>query len=118
MWYSGAIDSTTKRRHTNHYERKTRSNKVEYSTDDGVYCATHDVQVTFFMPEFSSSKIINHSFHIDNNKGNSGIGYDMIIERDLMVYLGLTADFENQVLQCDSATVNMKEPISLIGESD
>ena len=51
------------------------------------------------MPEFSGSKIINHRFHVDKDEGELGIGYDMIIGCDLMVQLGLTADFKRQVLQ-------------------
>ena len=70
-----------------------RSNKVEYSADAGVYCTTPDVKVPFCMPGYSSSKIINHLFHVNNDKGESVIGYDMIIGRDLMVQLGLMADF-------------------------
>ena len=68
------------------------------------------------MPEFSSSKIINHRFHANNDKGESGIGYDMIIGRNLMVKLGLTAGFKRQVLQWDGATVYMKKPISFLGK--
>ena len=67
------------------------------------------------MTEFSISKIINHCFHVDNNKSESGIGYDMIIGRDLMVQLGLTEDFQRQVIQWDGATVHMKEPSILLG---
>ena len=83
-------------------------NKVEYSTATGVYCNTHDVKVSFCMPVFSCSKIINHRFHVDNNKGESGIGYDMIIGSDLMVKLGLTSEFKHQVLQWDGPTVIIK----------
>ena len=70
------------------------------------------------MIEFSRRNIINHRFHVDNDKGESGIGYDMIIGRDLMVQLGLTAHFKRQLLQWDGATVQMKEPRSLIWKSD
>ena len=35
----------------------------------------------------------------NNDKGGSGIGYDMIIGHGLMVQLSLTADFKRQVLQ-------------------
>ena len=66
-----------------------RSNKVEYSTTADVYCTTHNVKLTFGMSEFSSSKIINHCLRVDNDKGESRIGYDMIIGRNLMVQLGL-----------------------------
>ena len=70
------------------------------------------------MPEFSSSKIINHHFHVNNNKGDLGIGYSMIIGRDLMVQIGLTANFKHQFLQWGGATVHMKEPNSMIGQSN
>ena len=42
----------------------------------------------------------------------------MIIGCDLMVQLGLTANFKWQVLQWDGATIHMKEPINLLGKSD
>ena len=69
------------------------------------------------MTELSISKIINHCFHVDNDKGDSGIGYDMIIGYDLIVQIGITADFQRQVLQWYGATVHMKEPINLLGQS-
>ena len=95
-----------------------RSNKVEYSMATGVFCTTHDVKVLFFMPYFSSSKIINNFFHVNNYKGESGIGYAMIIFRDLMVQLGLTANFKRQATQWGGATVQVKEPSGLLGKSD
>ena len=85
LWDSEATDSMIKRRHNKHYERRMRSNRVEYSTAASVYCTTHDVKVPFCIPEFSSSKIINHRFHVDNYEVESGIGYDVIIGRELMV---------------------------------
>ena len=39
----------------------------------GLYCTTHDVKVTFFIPEFSVSKIILDHFHIDNYEDKSCI---------------------------------------------
>ena len=54
---------------------------------------THEVKVPFFMPDFSISKILFHRFHVDNNEGESGIGYDMIIGLNLMVQIGLLDDF-------------------------
>ena len=107
-----------KRRHTNHYERKMQSNRVEYSTAAGVYCTTHGFKVPFCMPELSSSNIINHCFHVDNDEGESGICYDMIIGRDVMVQLGHTDNFKRQVLQWDGTTVHMKESRNLLGKSN
>ena len=42
----------------------------------------------------------------------------MIIGRDLMVQIGLTADFKRQFFQWDDATWHMKEPSNLLGKSD
>ena len=42
----------------------------------------------------------------------------MIIVCDLMVQLGLTAEFKRQVLLSYGATVHMKEPINLLGQSN
>ena len=108
LWYSRATNIMIKRQHTKPYERNICSNKVEYSTAVGPYCITHDVKVPFCIPEFSIRKIILHYFQIVNNEGKSGIGYDMIIGRDLMVQLGLLGDFKLQVLQWDGTTVPMK----------
>ena len=42
----------------------------------------------------------------------------MIVGRDLMVQLGLMANFKRQVLQWGDATVHMKEPIRLLEQYD
>ena len=94
LWDSGATNIMIKIRHTKYYDCKMRSNKVEYCTSTGFYSTTHDVKVTFWMPDFSSNKIINRRFHVNSNNGESGISYDTIIGRDLMVKLGLTAKFK------------------------
>ena len=58
-----------------------RSNNVEYGIAAGFYWMTHEVKVPFCMPQFSSSKIIKRRFHVNNHKGELGIGYDTIIGR-------------------------------------
>ena len=68
LWNSGATESMIKIKHTKYYGRKKRSNKLEYSTAAGLCCKTHDNKVPFFMPELSSSRIIEHHFHVDNKK--------------------------------------------------
>ena len=70
------------------------------------------------MPEFSSSKIIELRFHVNNNKVDLFIGYDRIICHDLMVHLVLMANFKPQVLQWDGKTVIMEEIRGLIGKSE
>ena len=51
-------------------------------------------------------------------KGESGIGYAMIIGSDLLVQIGLLAEFKHQVLQWDGVTVPMKEHSGMLGKSD
>ena len=50
------------------------------------------------MPDLSSSKIIEHRFHVDNNKYELGTGYDMIIGCHLMLQLVLMDDFDKQTV--------------------
>ena len=52
---------------------------------------------------------------MDNDEGESGIGFDMIICRYLMVQLGLKENFKCQVLQWDGTNVHMKEPSNFLG---
>ena len=66
---------------------------------------THAVKVPFCMPKFSISKMILNHFHVDNNEGESVIGYGIIIGSNLMVKLGLSDDFKSQVLQWYGITV-------------
>ena len=68
------------------------------------------------MQEFSSSKIISHHFHVENNEGKLGIGYDMIIGCDLMLQLGPLDDFKRQLLQWDGVTATMIEPSGILGQ--
>ena len=70
------------------------------------------------MTYFSRSKIKQHRFRVDNKIGELGIGYGMIIGRDMMVQLGLPDDFKLQVMQWDGVTIPMKEPSSLLWKSD
>ena len=85
-----------------------RSNKVEYSTATGPYCTPNYDKLKFCMQEFSSKNIIQQHFHVNRNKGELVIGYDMIIGRDLMEKWGLSAYFRRQVIQFDGLTVTMK----------
>ena len=51
--------------------------------DAVLYSNTNDVKVPFRMSEFSSRKIITHRFHLDNAEGDTGIGYNTTIDREL-----------------------------------
>ena len=95
-------------KYINPYKDKRRENKAEYSMYNGPYITTHGVKVPFIMTEFSTRRIITHHFHIDNSGGNTGIVYGMITGRNLMLKLGLKANFGRQILECDDSVVPMK----------
>ena len=42
----------------------------------------------------------------------------MLILRELMVQLGLSAAFKHKILHWDDVTITMKEPSSMLGKSD
>ena len=85
--------------------------------DSSRYKTTYDVKVSFSMLEFSSRKIITHSFHVYSTRGDEGIGYDMIIVRDLMVQLGLKYNFGRKILEWEETVVPMKEPGNFLGQT-
>ena len=66
FWDSEATGSMINSKHINPYKFKLRANKFNYITVSVPYTTTHDVKVPFSIPEFYSSKIITHQFHIDN----------------------------------------------------
>ena len=80
------------------------------------YFMTHDVKVPFCILENSISNIISHHFHVDNNEGDLGIGYNMIIGCYLMVHIYLLNYFKCHVLQFNGAIVPMKKHSGLIGK--
>ena len=68
------------------------------------------------MPYFSSRKIIKHLLHVDKEGGYSGIGYDMIICHELMLYLGMVENFRYKVLAWDNSVVIMNYPVNFLGK--
>ena len=54
---------------------------------------TQNFKVPFCMTDFSSSKIRLNRFHVDKYEGELDIGYEIIIGRDLMLYIGPTDAF-------------------------
>ena len=115
LWHSRDSGSIIKRKNIKKYKSKLISNKAKYSTASGPYCITHYAKVPYIITEFSSRKIISHRLYADNKEENSGIVYYIIIGHDLMVQLGLMADFKHKVLAWDDTVVPVKVPEKLIG---
>ena len=92
--------------------------KVEYIMTYGPCKTTHDVKVQFNMPVFSRRKTITHCFHVDNARCDAWIGYIFVIVCDLMVQLGLKAEFGRLLLEWENTSIPMKEPGNLLGQLD
>ena len=73
------------------------------------------MKVIFRMTEFSSRKIITHCFHVENVQDDAGIGYGMIIGRDLMVKLGLKVEFGRQILEWYKTVIHTKQIEHFLG---
>ena len=104
------------RKDTLYYELKMRYNK--YKMVRPLACTAQRMASRCLLyTGVSSSKINNHCLHVNNGKGKLGIGYDIIIGRDLVLQIGLLADFKCESLQWYGVIVHMKEPISMIGQT-
>ena len=99
LYDSRLTDRIIRMKQTMLYDHNISSNNLHYSTATGPYCMKHDVKVQFCMLELSSNKTILHLFHGENDEVESGIGYDMITGRDLLVQIGLVDDFKSLILQ-------------------
>ena len=60
------------------------------------------------MSELFSRNIILHWFYVDNDEGELGSRYHIIIGQELMVQLCLAAGFKLQVLAWNYAVLKMK----------
>ena len=84
--------------------------KVKYGTDADIYWTTHGEKVPFFIPKFSIIKIIPNQVPFDNNKVDTGIGYGIILGRELIVQLGMITYFKDKILEWYVMTIHMKQP--------
>ena len=74
------------------------SKKSEYVTAGGLFTTNKQGTLVFKLPEFSNSKDITWSMDMDNGKLEE-LGYDMIIGRDLLFFLGMIIDFKYSVIR-------------------
>lgn len=108
---SGADDTMIKRRCLPDGTTLIKSPE-EYEIAGGIYKTKYKAVVHFTLPEFSSSKRIFWKCVVDDDEGN-GIGYDMIMGRDLMAAIGLHLDFRQQTICWDKMDTSMKSPSDL-----
>ena len=56
-------------------------------------------------------KIIPRHFHVNNSELYQDLCYEIIIDCDLIVNLGLIVDFNNNIIECYGAFLPMKNPL-------
>ena len=61
----------------------------------GNFMTSKKVNIDFFLPEFSATKILMWKCHVDESTNS---GYDMILGRDLLTSLGLYVKFSDNVI--------------------
>ena len=75
---------------------KYRCKHTTWATAGEKFKTWRKARIKFQLPEFSKSKEISWSFHVDKSIPNDDtLGYDMIIGRGLMTGLGIIIDFED-----------------------
>ena len=76
----------------------------EFDTAAGLFQTKGTSKVQFRLPEFFDDRIIEHRFHITNQKSN----YDIIIGQDLLSQLKIDIKFSTMSINWDDAVVPMK----------
>ena len=85
---SGCSHNMLKAKYAKHVKWKVLSKPSLFSVAGGGFKCHKKATVVFSLPELTSSKRVKWKFHLDESKG-PGIGYDMIIGRDMMNELGI-----------------------------
>ena len=109
MCDSGASSSIIRKKYCSSIS-KYRRVRTTWATAGGEFQTRRKAKVEFQLPEFSTSKEISWSFHVDeSDPKNDALGYDMIIGRDLLTDLGIIIDFEDGYIIWDGIKSPMKQ---------
>ena len=108
LFDSGASESFVREKYVKHLKHKFVKCNDNYEIAGGTFTVDKEVKLRFSLPEFGSSKIITSKFKIDSSTDN-GIGYDMIIGRDILSILGIDISFKDETVTWDHVTVPMKD---------
>ena len=79
---------------------------IEYMTGAGLLTCQKKIPLQVTFDEFGGATKINHEFDVDPNP--EGIGYDMIIGRDLLSKLKIDIRFSDKTIKWDDKIVRMK----------
>ena len=84
-----------------------KQNQASYKTAAGTFKSTFSMKLTITLDEFGGSTRIKHLFDLDENE--EGIGYDMIIGRDLLNELNIDVRFSDGTIKWEDQLVPMKD---------
>ena len=104
---SGASHSMAKASLFKKYKKSFfRKEKSSYKTAAGTFESRFNMSLTFKLDEFGGNTKIHHNFDLDENE--DGIGYDMIIGRDLLNELNIDVRFSDKTIKWEDQLVPMK----------
>ena len=83
-----------------------KQSKASYRTAAGIVKSKYSMKLTVTLDEFGRGTKINHAFDLDENE--DGIGYDMIIGRDLLNELNINVRFSDGTIKWEDQVVPMK----------
>ena len=66
-----------------------------WETQAGKFTTSKNLNVDFFLPDFSATKIVMWKCHVNDSTNGR---YDMILGRDLITTLGLDLKFSEKVI--------------------
>ena len=106
---SGSSHSVIKHKHVKSMKHKYKKSYCTFQTAAGEYHTAHEVKVKFALDEFDRNTTIKHTFDVDESNDQIGIGYDMIIGRDLLEKLSIDLRFTDRTIKWDDVIIPMKD---------
>ena len=89
-----------------------KHDKSVYQTAAGDFTSKYSMNLNLKLDEFAGNTNIVHRFDLDENKV-LGIGYDMIIGRDLLNDLNIDVRFSDNTIKWEDQLVPMKSFVKL-----
>ena len=84
-----------------------KQSKASYNTAAGMFKSKYSMKLMITLNKFGRGTKINHDFNLDKSK--EGIGYDMIIGRDLLNQLNINVRFSNGTIKWEDQVVPMEK---------
>ena len=101
---SGASESVLDAKWTKNLRIKTAASSHKWSTPSGGMTTNKTAKTQFTIPELQDDKLIEWDWHVMNN-----LGYDAIIGRDILEFLGIDLYFSTQTVQWGEKSMSFKD---------